>query len=75
MTKPLTLRNREDNEDAAAGSRDGFSRKRNPFFPSYFEDFPIFCRFLALPTRAAFTERCRDWKHRISPAAAIMAIV
>jgi hypothetical protein len=75
MTKPLTLRNREDNRDVGAGSRDSFPRKENAFSPPYFDDFQIFCRFLALPMHVAFKKRCRDWKHQISPAAAIMAIV
>jgi len=75
MTKPLTLRNREDNGDIEAGSQDTFPHKRNSFFPSYFDDFRIFCRLLALPIHAAFRKRCRDWEQAISPAAAIMAIV
>lgn len=78
MTKPLTERNREDKGDVDAGSRDNFPRflrERIAHFPSYFDVFYIFSRFLMLPQRAAFTKRHRYWKEEIAPAGAFMAIV
>jgi len=75
MTKPLTLRNREDKEDVDLSLREYFLRTLKFTFPSCFADFCFFSQFLALPMCAAFTKRCRYQKHEIPPAAAIMAIV
>ena len=78
MTKPLTLRNREDKGDVDLGSQDefdGFKRTLKFRFPSYFDDFCIFSRFLALSMRAALTKRRPRREHKITPAAANMAIV
>jgi hypothetical protein len=75
MTKPLTLRNREDKGDVDPRSADSFPQKWNARFPSYFDDFCIFSRFLALSMRAALTKRRPRREHKITPAAANMAIV
>ncbi|HVI83589.1 MAG TPA: hypothetical protein VM717_12725 [Chthoniobacterales bacterium] len=74
MSKPLTLRDREDKGDVDAGSRDSFSHERNSRFPSYFDDFCIFSRSLGLQMAAAFTRRRRHLKSNIDPATATMAI-
>ena len=75
MTKPLTLRNREDKGDVDPRLADSFPQKWNARFPSCFDDFCIFSRFLALSPRAAFTKRRPRREHEITPAAANMAIV
>jgi len=75
MSKPLTERNREDKGDVDPDSRDNFPRTRKTCFPSYFDAFCIFSRFLILSLRGAFTKPHRDWKEEIAPAAAFMAIV
>ena len=78
MSKPLTLRNREDKGDVDLGSRNNFDRfphKPNTRFPSYFDDFCSFSKFLALWMRAASTKRRARREHEITPAAANMAIV
>ena len=75
MSKPLTLRNREDKGDVDPRSADNFQQKQNARFPSCFDDFRIFSRFLALSVRAALTKRRPRREHEITPAAANMAIV
>jgi len=75
MTKPLTLRNREDKEDVDLSLREYFPRTLKSTFPSYFADFCLFSQFLACPMQAALTKRRRYQKHEIPPPAAIMAIV
>jgi len=78
MSKPLTLRNREDKGDVDPALRERFARELrelNTVFPSYFDVFCIFLRFLMIQTWAAFTKRRNRRKHEIPSAAAIMAIV
>jgi len=75
MSKPLTLRNREDKGDVDPGLRINSRRTLQNLSPSYFSDFSTFLLFLMLPMRAAFTKRRRDREHEIPTAAAIMAIV
>ena len=78
MTRPLTPRNREDKGDVDLGSQDGFDGFKRTLefrFPSYFDDFCIFSRFLALSPRATFTKRRPRREREITPAAANMAIV
>jgi len=75
MTKPLTLRNREDKEDVDLSLREYFPRTLQIGFPSYFTNFCLFSQFLALLMQATFTKRRHYQKHEIPPAAAIMAIV
>lgn len=75
MSKPLTLRNREDKGDVDAGLREYSPRALQTVFPSYFDDFYNFSRFLALSLHAAFRKRRLGREHEITPAAAIMAIV
>ena len=78
MSKPLTLRNRVDKGDVDLDSlarSQNFPSKRNVRFPSYFDDFYNFSRFLALSLHAAFRKRRLGREHEITPAAAIMAIV
>jgi hypothetical protein len=78
MSKPLTLRNREDKGDVDLDSLTRFQSfpcNRNIRFPSYFDDFYNFSCFLALSLRATLTKRRFGRKHEITPAAAIMAIV
>jgi hypothetical protein len=75
MSKPLTLRNREDKGDVDPALREYSSRARNTVFPSYFDDFYKFSHFLALSLLAAFIKRRVGREHEITPAAAIMAIV
>jgi hypothetical protein len=78
MSKPLTLRNREDKgeiDPVDSGLRERLACELNVVFPSYFDVFCFFSRFLILPTCAALTKRRIYWKHEIAPATAIMAIV
>jgi hypothetical protein len=75
MTKPLTERNREDKGDVDLSLRDNSPRTLKTCFPSYFEVFCIFLRFLMLPLQATFTKRHHLRKEEIAPAAAFMAIV
>ena len=78
MSKPLTLQDREDKGDVDPRSLDRFNNfpsKRNVRFPSYFDSFCNFSRFLTLSIRAALPKCRRYWEHQIPPAAANMAIV
>jgi hypothetical protein len=75
MSKPLTLRNREDKGDVDPGLREDPLRAATTVFPSYFSNFSNFFRFLALSLHTAFTKRRLGREHEITPAAAIMAIV
>jgi hypothetical protein len=75
MSKPLTLLNREDKGDVAAGSQRFIARKLSAWFPSYFTDFCIFLRFLTLRRNATFRKRLVRSKPKIPLAAAFMAIV
>jgi hypothetical protein len=75
MSKPLTLRNREDKGDIDRAFEAAFLRRLNSLFPSYFDDFRLFSRFSAIRIEA-WSRRLRfNRKHEIAPAAAIMAIV
>ena len=75
MTKPLTLLNREDKGDVDPGSQRGSARNLSASFPSYFNDFCAFSRFLMLRMIAAFRKRLPRSKPEIPLAAACMAIV
>jgi len=75
MSKPLTLVNREDKGDVDPGSRGFFAQKLNPRFPSYFNDFYFFTRFLRLQMNAALRKRLVCSKPKFPLAAAFMAIV
>ena len=75
MSKPLTLRNREDKGDVDPGSREKSRDARNTVFPSYFGNFNNFSQFLALSLHEPFRKRRLGREHEITPAAAIMAIV
>jgi hypothetical protein len=75
MSKPLTLLNREDKGDVDPGSQRFIARKPSASFPSYFNDFYAFSRFLMLRRNAAFRKRLFHSKSKIPLAAACMAIV
>jgi len=75
MSKPLTLLNREDKGDVDPGSRDFFAETPSARFPSYFDDFCAFARFLMLQLNAACNKRVVPCKRKFPLAAAIMAIV
>jgi hypothetical protein len=75
MSKPLTLLNREDKGDVDPGARDIFAQTSRACFPSYFDDFCAFARFLMLQMNAAGNKRVLPWKTKFPLATAIMAIV
>ena len=75
MSKPLTLLNREDKGNVDPGSPDFFAEMPSIFFPSYFDDFFTFVRFLMLQLNAACNKRVVPCKPKFPLAAAIMAIV
>jgi hypothetical protein len=75
MSKPLTLLNREDKGDVDPGSQRFVARKSSASFPSYFNDFYAFSRFLMLRMNAAFRKRRVCSESKIPLAAAFMAIV
>jgi len=75
MSNALTLPNREHKGDVDPRSLWRFARKVSGHLPSYFRRFCVFARFLPLQMSAALVKRRLPQKHRIPPAAAIMAIV
>ena len=75
MSKPLTLLNREDKGDVDPGSQRFIARKLSASFPSYFNDFYAFSRFLMLRLNAAPRKRLLRSKRKVPLAAASMAIV
>ena len=75
MSKPLTPPNREDKGDVDPGLEESFPQPRKVRFPSYFDDFRNFLRFLALQMGRTPEKRRRHQRREIPNAAAIMAIV
>ncbi|HZR78431.1 MAG TPA: hypothetical protein VFA58_04440 [Chthoniobacterales bacterium] len=75
MSKPLTLRNREDKGEIDRAFEAFLPRKCSGVFPSYFDNFPHFSWFSALLRRASLQKIRSAQRPEIAPAAAIMAIV
>jgi len=75
MSKPLTLRNREDKGEVDPGSEARLAVSLKAGFPSYFESFSQFFPFLALRTRVWSQKLRFRREHEITSAAANMAIV
>jgi len=75
MSKPLTLLNREDKGDVDPGSQRFIARKLSASFPSYFNDFYAFSRFLMLRLNAACRKRLLRSKRKVPLVAASVAIV
>jgi hypothetical protein len=75
MSKPLTVRNREDKGEIDRAFEAFLPLRCGGVFPSYFDNFPHFSWFSALLTPAPLQKICPGQKPEIAPAAAIMAIV
>ena len=75
MSKPLTLRNREDKGEVDRGLEARVTVCLKAGFPSYFDRFSQFFPFLA-PWTKVWSRRLRfRQEHEITSTAAIMAIV
>ena len=75
MSKPLTLRNREDKGEVNLGLEARVTVCLKARFPSYFDSFSQFFPLLAL-RRQMWSRRLRfRQEHEITSTAAIMAIV
>ena len=75
MSKPLTLRNREDKGEVDRGLEAHVAVCLKAGFPSYFDSFSQFFPFLALRTREWSRKLRFRQEHEITSTAAIMAIV
>jgi len=75
MSKTLTRAGREDKADVDLGRHVQADNPTKRCFPSYFDDFCAFSRFLMFQMNAACNKRVVPYKTKFPLAAAFMAIV